>query len=473
LWTKPDYQPNWHHQVLAERLEAVGRGQLRRLIVSMPPQHGKSELVCRRWPAWLLGRRPETKIILCTHTATLAEAHSRDIQRIMESEAYRRLFPEVLLPRAERWNQPGRWKRTNEYWELPQGGYLRAAGVGGAITGLRFDVGVIDDPIKSRQEADSPVERDRLWEWFVSDFFTRRSRDATIVVVMTRWHRDDLVGRLLRAAESGRGEPWEVVELPALARPDQRHPADPRRPGQALWPAFLDEAALQQIERQDPRAFAGLYQQDPQEAEAVEWPPEYFGSWLWMERWPPPQVDMWTMAIDPSRGRQDMPGDYAAIVAAGVDRKRQLVYVDARLDRWTPEETIRQALQLWDQYRPHYVAIESNQYHGLMERLFERASAERFGLRAPVWPIQNTEPKLMRIRRIGPYLAHRELRFRDCPDTRLLVDQLQDFPLGRYDDGPDALEMALRLLQISLPAMPEATRMRWIAPEAVPLQRRK
>ena len=192
LWTKPDYQPNWHHQVLAERLEAVGRGQLRRLIVSMPPQHGKSELVCRRWPAWLLGRRPETKIILCTHTATLAEAHSRDIQRIMESEAYRRLFPEVLLPRAERWNQPGRWKRTNEYWELPQGGYLRAAGVGGAITGLRFDVGVIDDPIKSRQEADSPVERDRLWEWFVSDFFTRRSRDATIVVVMTRWHRDDL-----------------------------------------------------------------------------------------------------------------------------------------------------------------------------------------------------------------------------------------------------------------------------------------
>ncbi len=451
----------------------VARGQLRWLIVCMPPQHGKSELVCRRWPAWLLGRRPQTKIILCTHTATLAEAHSRDIQRIMESEAYRRLFPEVILPRIVDRPVPGRWKRTDQYWELPQGGYLRAAGVGGAITGLRFDIGIIDDPVKSRQEADSPVERERVWQWFVNDFLTRRSRDAAIVVVMTRWHRDDLVGRLLRAAESGRGEPWDLVELPALARPDRRHPDDPRQAGQALWPAFLDEAALAQIQRTDPRAFAGLYQQDPVEAEGVEWPQEYFGPWLWLDRWPPAGVDMWVMAIDPSRGRQDMPGDYTAIVVAGVDRKRQLIYGDALLQRWTPEQTIRKALQLWAEYRPQYVAIESNQYHGLMERLFERASAQRFGLRVPVWPIQNTEPKLMRIRRLGPYLAHRELRFRDTPDCRLLVDQLQDFPVGQYDDGPDALEMAIRMLQLNVPAVPEAASARWIAPEAVPLERRK
>jgi predicted phage terminase large subunit-like protein len=454
LFTKPDYQVNWHHRLLAEKLQALAEGRIRRLIVCLPPQHGKSELVCRRFPAWVLGKNPATGIIACTHTATLAEAHSRDVQRIIESPQYREVFPGIVLPRRDR--LPGRYKRTDDYWELPQGGYLRAAGVGGAITGLRFDLGIIDDPVKSREEAESPVIRQRIWEWFTSDFFTRRSRDAGIIVCMTRWHRDDLVGRLLKQSESD-GEKWHVVELPAICREDRKHPDDPRKPGQALWPSFLDEEALEKTRRQDLRAFAALYQQDPAEAAGTEWPPSYFGDWLWWQedRWPPP-VDYWIMAIDPSRGRADLPGDDTAIVVLGVAHDRALLYVDAEIEPRTPEDTIRRAMQLYEAYRPRWVIVESNQYHGFLERQMERESLARFGVRIPVWPVQNTEPKIMRIRRIGPYLANRELRFRPSPGCRKLVDELMDFPLGEHDDGPDALEMALRMLLYTVVSKPEA-----------------
>lgn len=455
LLTKPDYQVNWHHRLLAEKLQEVERGGLRRLIVSMPPQHGKSELVCRRFPAWVLGCNPSTRIIACTHTATLAEAHSRDVQRIIESADYKAIFPGIGLPGPST-QSAGRWKRTDDYWELPQGGYFRAAGVGGAITGLRFDLGIIDDPVKSREEAESPVYRQRIWEWYTSDFFTRRARDARIVICMTRWHKDDLVGRLLKQAETD-GEKWHVVELPAICRDNRKHPDDPRKPGQALWPAFLDEDALEKTRRQDLRAFAALYQQDPAEAAGTEWPQSYFGEWLWWEedRWPPP-VDYWIMAIDPSRGRADLPGDDTAIVVLGVAHDRALLYVDSEIEPRTPEDTIRRAMQLYADYRPRYVIVESNQYHGFLERQMERESLARFGVRIPVWPIQNTEPKIMRIRRIGPYLANRELRFRTSPGCRKLVDELMDFPLAEHDDGPDALEMALRMLLHTVVYRPEA-----------------
>lgn len=417
----------------------------------MPPQHGKSELVCRRWPAWLLGRSPAVKVIACTHTATLAEAHSRDVQRIIDSPAYRRLFPAVRLPAKD--SAGGRYKRTDDFWELPQGGYFRAAGVGGAITGLRFDVGIIDDPIKSAHEAESPTMRESIWQWYTHDFLTRRSRDARIVVVMTRWHRDDLVGRVLRQEP---GE-WEVVKLPAILDGQEQHRDDPRQQGEALWPQFMPVEELDRQRRNDPRAFAALYQQEPTEAGGLEWPDSYFGDFLWLheDRWPP-SVDRWIMAIDPSRGRADAPGDYAAIVLVGHDRDKALLFVEADLAVCTPEETIRRALKLCEAYHPQWIAIESNQFHGLLERDFQREAIQRFGFRLPVWPILNTEPKVMRIRRLGPYLANRELRFRHrSPGCQLLVDQLRDFPVGTHDDGPDALEMALRILMNTAVAAPE------------------
>lgn len=462
--TKPDYQCNWHHRLLIDALQRAADGEVDRLIVSMPPQHGKSELVCRRWPAWLLGRDPRRKIIACTHTASLAESHSRDIQRIIASETYRRLFPDVRLPGPR---GDVRLKRTDDYWELAQGGYFRAAGVGGAITGMRFDIGIVDDPIKSFEEAESPAMRERTWRWFTHDFLTRRSRDARIVVVMTRWHRDDLAGRLLRT-EPGR---WTLIELPALADAAPRHQGDPRREGEALWPEFLPREELEHSRRNDPRAFAALYQQRPSEAGGVEWPESYFGETIWLDadRWPP-RCDRWIMAIDPSKGRTDAPGDYAAIVVVGHAADRGLLYVDADIEVRTPEETIRRALALFDHYHPQWIVVESNQYHGLFERDFQREAVRRLGIRVPIWPITNTEPKLLRVRRLTPYLANRELLFASgSPGCGLLVDQLRDFPVGDHDDGPDALEMAVRVLVQSSSAAPRRAAIRLPGDSYVPL----
>lgn len=458
--TKRNYRVNWHHRQLAHVLTELAGGTITRLIVCMPPGHGKSELVCRRFPAWLFGRDPATRIILVTHTATLAEAHSRDIRRILVDPWYQAVFPTTRFV-----HRPHDCRDREDFWEWPEGGYLRATGVGGAITGLRCDVAIIDDPIKSREEAESEVYRERLWEWFTSDLYTRLSREGRVIVCSTRWHRDDLVGRLLRMSR----EDWRVLSFPAIATDKRDAVGDPRQPGDALWPDFLSTAKLLEIQRQDPRAFAALYQQDPAEAEGTEFPASYFGDWLWLgeDRWPPP-VSHWVMAIDPSRGRSDSPGDYAAIVIVGVAPDRQLLYIDADIAVRPPEDLIRTALRLYDTYRPVWVAVETNQYHGLLERLFERESMQRYGIRIPAWPITNVEPKVMRIRRLAPYLAHRELRFRDTPACRLLVEQLQEFPLGRYDDGPDALEMAVRILTSTAAFTPERQVVPWEGPSVLP-----
>jgi predicted phage terminase large subunit-like protein len=460
LLTKPDYRANWHHVRLAQRLTELADSKIRRLIVCMPPGHGKSELVCRRFPSWVFGRDPQTRIILVTHTATLAEAHSRDVRRIVADRWFQIVFPNTKF--ADRGVD---CRDREDFWEWPEGGYLRATGIGGAITGLRADLAIIDDPIKSREEAESAVYRQRLWEWFTADLYTRLSRDGRIIVCSTRWHRDDLVGRLLRLST----EPWEMLCFPALAADTPGSAGDPRNPGEALWPDFLSREKLLEIRKQDIRAFAALYQQDPVEAEGTEFPESYFGDWLWLgeDRWPP-IVSHWVMAIDPSKGRLDSPGDYAAIVIVGVASDRHLLYVDADIAVRPPEELIRRALELYDLYRPVWVAIETNQYHGLLERLFERESMQRFGIRIPAWPIMNLEPKIMRIRRLSPYLAHRELRFRATPHCRLLVEQLQEFPLGRHDDGPDALEMAVRILTATAAFTPERQTVPWEGPIVLP-----
>jgi len=425
----------------------------------MPPGHGKSELVCRRFIAWALGRQPRLRIILVTHTATLALAHSRDIRRILNDDTYHAIFPEMRGYRA------GAFLRDREdFWELSPGGYVRACGVGGAITGLRADIAIIDDPIKSREEAESPTFRDRIWEWFCSDLYTRLSKDGRIVICSTRWHRDDLVGRVLRQE----AEKWTVLVFPAIL--ENPTSGDQRQIGEALWPEFASKEVLEKIRAQDIKAFEALYQQNPAEAETVEFPDSYFGDWLWLDesRWPPPAT-YWVMAIDPSRGRQDRPGDYTAIVLVGVSQDRHLLYVDSDIAIRNPEETIRKALEFYEEYRPSWVVVETNQYHGLFERLFEKEAQKRVGIRISPWPITNVENKLMRIRRLHPFLAHREIRFRDTPHNRRLVDQLREFPIGRYDDGPDALEMAIRVILQSAAFIPERRTVNWEPPASVPL----
>lgn len=432
---------------MAERLSRITPGDGQRLIVAMPPRHGKTELVSRLWPAWMFGHHPDMRVIACSHTADLSAANCRDVQRIIESAGYRGIFSGTRLPsdRAAVAAAGRAYRQTMDVFQIVgHGGVYRSAGVGGPITGHGFDIGIIDDPFKNREEADSATIRDRVWEWYTSTFHTRREPGASIVVISTRWHRDDLVGRLLRQQDNRQADQWDVVTLPAIAT-EPVADGDPRQPGESLWPERFGLDDLEKIQAQDPRTFACLYQQDPGAAGGTEWPAELFGDFLWVDEghWPA-KFDVQVVAVDPSKGRQDRSGDYSAIMSVGV--AGGMVWVDADLERRPPHKIVSDTLLWCDRVKPDYVAFEANQFQELLVHEFERACGAHFSLRWPVYKITNTIAKQVRIRRLGQYIAARELRFRRSPGSRLLVDQLMDFPFAEHDDGPDALEMAIRLI---------------------------
>lgn len=416
-------------------------------MVFMPPQHGKSELVSRRFPAYMLGRAPDMRLLSCSHTANLATSMNRDVQRIMSADAFRRLFPGTHLSgRRAAGTDRAAYRRTLDYCEIVgHRGSLRTAGVGVSIAGNPADGGVIDDPFGKREDADSPTMRQKVWDWFANDFYTRLSRDAWIVLTHTRWHRDDLAGRLLRKMADRQGEQWEILNLPAIARESPRDPCDPREPGAPLWPAFKSLDTLHKMQRQDARAFAALYQQDPVTGSASEWPESCFGEWLWVrpEHWPV-EFDATALAVDPSLGKSDKQGDYSAIVFLGL--ARGLLYVAADLDRRGTTKVVRDTIRACQRFRPGVVGIEGNQFQQLLIHEFQRETHGRFGLSWPVYQIDNRVKKETRIRRLGQYVTNRELRVLDNEGGRLLVDQMIDFPNADHDDGPDALEMAARML---------------------------
>ena len=263
-YTKPDYEANWHHELLCSYIDRFIAGEIQRLMVFMPPRHGKSEIVSRRLPAYLFGVHPCASIIACSYSADLASRMNRDVQRIMDSDEYRRTFPDTRLNTANvRTTSQENYLRNSDIFEIVDNtGVYRSAGVGGGITGMGCNYGIIDDPIKNREEALSTTYRNKVWEWYTTTFYTRLEKDAQILVTLTRWHEDDLAGRILAQAQAG-GEQWTVISLPAVAEPDT-HPDDPRSEGEALWPSRFNADRLAGIRTVlGPYQFSALYQQRP------------------------------------------------------------------------------------------------------------------------------------------------------------------------------------------------------------------
>ena len=267
--TWPEYRWNWHHRVLCDRLTALARGDITRLMVFMPPRHGKTELCSKRFVAWLLGLDPDTQILGVAHKITAAAKYNRATQRVIEEPTYRILFPETRLnSRNVRTMLQHRGRsdalRNAEEFEVVghRGGY-RSAGIQSGVAGTGAHFIIVDDPIKTRSEADSPKIRRKIWDEYVSGIYTRREnyrgRDARILMVLTRWHEDDLAGQLLAP---GADEDWEVVNFPAVLDGDPG-PLDPRRPGEALWPWKQDEDQWARFAKLDPRAYESLGQQRP------------------------------------------------------------------------------------------------------------------------------------------------------------------------------------------------------------------
>ncbi len=250
---RPSFQWHRHCSVLADVLEGVASGKLRRVMVFMPPRHGKSELISRLFSAYYLRLHPAAHIGVCAYGASLAATLSRAARDNYLASGG------AVRPDAA----------AASHWQTPAGGVFWSAGAGGPITGKGFHLGIIDDPIKNSEEAASETIREKLWEWYTSTFLTRQQPEgAGILLVQTRWHEDDLAGRILQQGDGG--QPWHVVNLPALCEDPRTWPAgwtcepDWRQPGEALSPSTFSEERLLSLRRQaGERVWAALYQQRP------------------------------------------------------------------------------------------------------------------------------------------------------------------------------------------------------------------
>jgi predicted phage terminase large subunit-like protein len=280
-----NYLMGWVHQAICTELDRfladVMSGRSPRLALFMPPRHGKSEIVSRRFPAFCFGKYPDLSIISTSYGADLSGRMNRDVQRIIDSSFYRTLFPETnLYGKNIRSVSQGTALRNSDIFEIVgHKGSYRSAGVGGGITGMGSDILIIDDPVKDRKEADSPTVRDSVYEWYTSTAYTRLSPGGGVLLIMTRWHEDDLAGRILEDMKNDSNPhklQWRIISFPAIAETDEIH----RRQGDALHPERFNIEHLLSIKASLPdRDWSSLYQQNPKAGSGAVFKQEWFRYW--------------------------------------------------------------------------------------------------------------------------------------------------------------------------------------------------
>jgi predicted phage terminase large subunit-like protein len=276
-YTNPKYQFNWHHKYIIKKLEAFARGEIKRLMILAPPRHGKSELASRILPGWIFGQNPSARIIACSYSADLASDMNADVQRVMTAQPYHDLFPDSSLNTKSNITSLQPKRNASRFDIVNNSGYYISTGVGGPITGKGADFGIIDDPVKNKEEAFSPVFREKVWQWYTSTFYTRLEGEGAICLIMTPWHEDDLAGRLLKQMKDDpAADQWDVVRLPAIKDNMDSH-YDPRQLGDPLWPDKYDIVALSRIRSIIQSHFQALYQLRPSAEDGNIIKKEWFG----------------------------------------------------------------------------------------------------------------------------------------------------------------------------------------------------
>lgn len=411
-----NYQTAEMHWRIGKALQRVEAGEIDRLMIFCPPRHGKSTITSLAFPAWYLGRNPDKRIIAASYGDALARGFGRGARNLIGLPLYQRLFPGIGVARdsaaADAWSLVGR-----------DGGYV-ATSVGGAITGLGADVLIIDDPIKGREEADSQVIRDKTWAWYTDDAYTRLEHGGSIVVIQTRWHEDDLAGRLLAEQEAG-GDQWTVLSLPALSDA-----------GEPLWPEKYDEQALERIKQSvSARTFSALYQQRPAPAEGGLFKAVWFKRRYELL---PEDRPRWIVvqAIDTAY-REGVANDYSAIGTWATDGISYYL-----LDQWRGRvdfpSLVAEAEQRYWRWKPRIVLIE-DAVNGLpLIQSLKRNSA------VPVLAVKAKGSKEARADAITPLFESDRVVL---PQHALwLSDWISEhlsFPQGTHDDQVDTTSMAL------------------------------
>lgn len=446
-YTMPDYEANWHHLVVCRYLDAFLSGDIPRLMVFMPPRHGKSELVSRRLPAYILGRNPNAQIITASYGADLARRMNRDVQRIIDDEAYQRIFPNTkLFGKNIRSAVQGTWLRNSDIFEVCEySGVYRGAGVGAGITGMGMNYGIIDDPLKNRKEANSLVVRDAIWDWYTSTFRTRLAPGGGILLTVTRWHEDDLPGRLLAlAASDPAADQWEVINLPAVAEKPLAD-YDPRQVGDALWPDRFD---LDDLERT--RVSLGsydwnsLYQQRPAPPEGGMFKRQWFGDLITASPRQARRVRYWDKA-----GTDTGEGAYTAGVLVARDANGMFYIEDVVRGRYSAldrEQVIKQTAQT-DKELYGAVTIYTEQEPGSGGK--ESAEATVRNLAGFVVHAERvTGDKVTRAQPFAAQCEAHNVKIVKADWNAAYLAEMTNFPNGKYKDQVDASAGAFNKLAV-------------------------
>jgi predicted phage terminase large subunit-like protein len=415
-YTNPLYQRAQHHAQIADRLEAVERGEIDRLMIFMPPRHGKSELASKRFPAWCLGRDPKRQIIAASYNSDLANDFGRNVRNLVAEPEFGQVFPGVTLASD---SQAANRMNTN------RGGAYVAAGVGTAVTGRGAHIALIDDPFKDREEADSERRRDLVWDWYRSTLFTRLMPGGAIVIIQTRWHEDDLAGRLLESE----GGQWEVLELPAL------------KDGKALWPEWYDVAALERIKRTiGPREWSALYQQQPQPDDGTFFQRDWFKTWAKL----PPVRYYGTSDYAVTDGG----GDYTVHRVWGIGSDGAIYRVDGWRGQTSSDVWIEKKIDLIAKYKPLAWFGEGGVIQKAVEPMLRRRMIERKTHCRLEWlPSVNDKPT--RARSFQAQAAMGKVYFE--PGAEL--SEFLVFPAGKHDDDVDTASLIGRAIDQAHPAI--------------------
>jgi predicted phage terminase large subunit-like protein len=422
MW--PGFIHGRHHQLMAKKFEEIAAGKTKRLIINMPPRHTKSEFASYMLPAWFLGKFPNKKIIQCSNTAELAVGFGRKVRNLVDSDVYSKIFPNVALRIDSK--AAGRWS-TNE-----NGEYF-AIGVGGTVTGKGADLLIIDDP-HSEQEAalaaSDPSVYDKVYEWFTSGPRQRLQPGGSIVIVMTRWGKRDLTGRVLQSMVERDGDEWEIIELPAIM-PNEL----------PLWPEFWSLDELVKLRNELPLSkWQAQYQQQPtSEAGAIvkrEW-------WQVWEGDRPPPCEFIIQSWDTAFTKNER-SDYSACTTWGVfykdedEKDAHIILLDALKERLEFPDLKSRALEMYREWEPDAFIVEA------------KASGAPliYELRSMGIPVQEFTPtrgndKITRINSVADMFASGRVWAPRKRWAEEVIEEMAAFPNSDHDDLVDSATQAL------------------------------